>query len=874
MLSNLGVRQKLNLLLLLPLLALVCTVVPFTVERVDDARAAEVTAGAARLTRNVGGLVQEVQQERVVALAYLVLGSTDRSVLLTQQWVVDDSMTRVRADVGRSAGAEQGTDGADGSEADLVRALDRVGELGELRRLVLSRSIDPVTVYEAYQDAVQSLLDALHLTNRIGADAVGQRQLATLDALMRADQAASDIAAGLVIAAVDRDAGALLLASAAAAEQLHRDRFRQVASSQQSSLLDFVERGASGLSITAALQGGADTAGSAADVATTLSVASTYDLLRQVVKDQVTTDIANAADRRETDADLVALGVGSGAFVMLVLLIGLSVYVSRSIALPLHRLARTAATVADIASAELVRVNDADEAGSQPPRLAAVNLRDQHEIGELAAAINRVLATAALLLERQVSTQRNVAVMFANISRRTQSLVTRQLSLIDDMERNEQDALVLEKLYRLDHLTTRLRRSADSLLVVSGNRDKELVTPTQLVTVIRAAAGEIEGFQAVRLGEVCDITIGAELVADLRLLLAELLENATAFSPPGAFVEVGAEFGAECRITVVDFGIGMPPARMQEENRRILERPRLDVAPTEVLGLFVVGRLARRHGLTVRLDPTAGQGVTATVLIPSRLYSVSRQLPAPAHPAAVSTAAWPATATWQIQAGDSFPWFAGSEEAQRKEYAHPATAAASAPAVLARTAAPQPAEVNSMPPAQSRNGLNRRTPGSFASSFQTQPARPSPTGFRNAEAEAAQLTAFAQGVERATAGGRHAAPPTPPRMDRHQPAHGAPAVTPESHPTAPRSVKADRAAEPGTGRHGLSRRTPGAHLHASARTNPPVGTPRGTPATVSPTASYRDPESERNALNGFVEGLARAAQSLNEFDPHDWKKQR
>ena len=868
MLNNLGVRQRLNLLLLLPLLALVCTVVPFTVERVDDARAAEVTAGAARLTRHVSGLVQEVQQERVVALAFLVLGSTDRSMLLTQQWVVDDSMTRVRADVGSSAGAEQDTDGAGGSEADLVRALDRVGELGELRRRVLSRSIDPVTVHVAYRDAVQSLLDALHLTNRIGADAVGQRQLAALDALIRADQAASDTAAGLVIATVDRDAGALLLAAAAAAEQLHRDRFRQVASSQQASLLDFVEREASGLSITAALQNGADTAGSAADVATTLSVASTYDLLRQVVKDQVTTDIANAADRRETDADLVALGVGSGAFVMLVLLISLSVYVSRSIALPLHRLARTAATVADIASAELVRVNDADEAASQPPRLAAVNLRDQHEIGELAAAINRVLATAALLLERQVSTQRNVAVMFANISRRTQSLVTRQLSLIDDMERNEQDALVLEKLYRLDHLTTRLRRSADSLLVVSGNRDKELVAPTQLVTVIRAAAGEIEGFQAVRLGEVCDVTIGAALVADLRLLLAELLENATAFSPPGAFVEVGAELGAECRITVVDFGIGMPPARMQEENRRILERPRLDVAPTEVLGLFVVGRLARRHGLTVRLDPTPGQGVTATILIPSRLYSASRQLPAPAHPAAVSAAAWPATETWPAQAGDSFPWFAGPGEPQRKEHGHPAT---SAPAVLARAAAPQPAEVTSMPPAQSRNGLNRRTPGSFASSFQTQPARPSQTGFRNAEAEAAQLTAFTQGVERATAGGRHAAPPTPPRMDRHQPAHGAPAVTPESHPTAPRS---DRAAEPGTGRHGLSRRTPGAHLHASARTNPPVGTPRGTPATASPTASYRDPESERNALNGFVEGLARAAQSLNAFDPHDWKKQR
>jgi signal transduction histidine kinase len=296
--------------------------------------------------------------------------------------------------------------------------------------------------------------------------------------------------------------------------------------------------------------------------------------------------------------------------------------VSRSIARPLRRLTRAAVVMADVSRAELVRVSDSDSPDPAPPRLASVQVDSADEIGELAAALNRVQATAALLIERQVSTRGNVSVMFANIARRTQNLVGRQLALIDELERNERDPELLQRLYRLDHVATRLRRSADSLLVVSGTIEQELSgAPTRLADVVRSALAEIEGYQAVLLGTIPDVAVGAELVPDLRLLLAELFENATNFTPPGTPVEVTGLVEGDCYLAIVDHGVGMSTTRIEEENRRLVERERLDVTPTKVLGLFVVGRLARRHGLGVRLDPSEIRGVTVTVRIPARLLA-------------------------------------------------------------------------------------------------------------------------------------------------------------------------------------------------------------------------------------------------------------
>ena len=325
--------------------------------------------------------------------------------------------------------------------------------------------------------------------------------------------------------------------------------------------------------------------------------------------------------------------------------------------------------MAELSASELTRVADTEAHDAPAPSLAASRLTARTRSVSWRTALNRVQATASQLLERQVSARRNVSVMFANIARRTQNLVGRQLTLIDELERNEQSPELLQRLYRLDHVATRLRRSADSLLVVSGTIDQMVSGgPTLLADVIRAALTEIEAYQSIDIAEVADIAVTAGLAGDLRLLLAELLDNATNFSPPGSRVSVSATVESDCRIVIVDHGLGISQARLDEENSRLLERERLDVAPTTVLGLFVVGRLARRHGLAVRLDHSDARGITATVRIPERLLASSSAVGRGAGTLVARVRPTPTPNrrmvfdAIEVEPGEKFPWFVPPRE--------------------------------------------------------------------------------------------------------------------------------------------------------------------------------------------------------------------
>jgi hypothetical protein len=357
-----------------------------------------------------------------------------------------------------------------------------------------------------------------------------------------------------------------------------------------------------------------------------------------------------------------------------------------------------------------------------------------------------------------------------------------------------------------------------------------------LLDAIRAAMAEVEGFRGIRLGAVCDVVVSVELADDLRLLLAELLENATVASPPDAVVEVGAALGETCRVVVVDHGIGMPADRLAEENQRLRERQRLDLAPSSVLGLFVVGRLARRHGLTVDLSPTAGHGVTVTVDIPPRLYTpatVAAAIEAAPAPPAVAPLAgvgvapgypgngWPRDQQVRVvplsipAAADNprFSWFpaeAGSATTPSwnrptvPERRVPVPDTANAPQAWDRSVEPGPAR---------RGGLNRRVPGQHAAGLLAGVPAAAPA-IRDALAERAQMEGFAQAGVLAAQG------PTEPRQPER--------------PGPPQ-------------RDGLTRRTPGAHVNAAVRT--------GGPAALPP----RDPAAEREQMAGFLDGFARGA---------------
>ncbi len=320
---------------------------------------------------------------------------------------------------------------------------------------------------------------------------------------------------------------------------------------------------------------------------------------------------------------------------------------------PVLALTGAAQEVADVAGRELARVADDDAEESGSPRLRQLPVTADDEIGELAEAFNNVQTTAAALLERQVLSRRNVAEMFGNVGRRVSNLTTRQLALIDAVERGETDPALLERLYSIDHIAVRLRRNADSLMLLAGIRETVLESgPTALTNVVRAALGQIEGFQRVRLRAATEAMVEPDIIGDLTLMIAELLENAVSFSPEDSPVEVvvGSDHDS-ASIIVADHGLGMSAERLAEENSRLVRRERLDVVPTKVLGLFVVGALARRWDIDVTLSRTPGGGVTAEVLIPSALLlTTSEQVSAglsgspdvPAPPAALAAPSAPA----------------------------------------------------------------------------------------------------------------------------------------------------------------------------------------------------------------------------------------
>ena len=849
MLSRLRIRQKLSLLLMIPLTAVIVTLVPFTAERIDDARSAGATARTARAAREIGALIQNLQQERLLALGFLTTPALERSALLAQAQLAIDDVARLRNQPDTRVLMEQ--------------AGPPIDALSSVRTRVLGRSISSTDVYAAYRSANNALLDALALTDPPGADAQGFRELGALEALMRANEEASGAGAVLVAVAGDPSVSRSLLTDALIAQQLHTTRFRGLVTKAQGDLITTVEEGKAGQRLASLIRevGRVDDAGSnpaKVKVSDALTAAVSYTGLRRLAQDRIAREIATGAGDRAAAAQIAAGAVGGAAILLLAFVIGLGVTVSRSISSPLRRLTRAAGLVAELAGSELVRVADSDDPDPAPPKLAAVDVRSNDEVGELAVALNRVQATAALLLERQVVTRRNVAVMFANIARRTQNLVGRQLSLIDDLERHEHNAALLHRLYRLDHVATRLRRSADSLLVVSGTIDEGVGgVPTALADVIRSALSEIEGFSAIRLGEICEVTVSAGLVGDLRLLLAELFENAASFSPPGTPVEVLAVFEQECRIIIVDHGLGMAPARLEEENRRLVERERLDLAPTTALGLFVVGRLARRHGLVVRLGHSEGRGVTATVSVPLRLLSAGTFTPRPAPPAIgrrilaaepldleplaiesgsdgrsrlpapVDPRAWAALAP-----DEPFAWFGETAEATtvppngggRAEPIAPVAAPVNAPAAAGSSSAAGPALIgqprSSGPPGATAPGV---------------PAEPPPGPAGPPPGPAGSPPERRGGLSRRSPG-------------RHLLAFGPSAE--EETPTEPlpsRDPAAEREALDGFSA-GLKQRVPGSHMARAVRNMPE------TPLTI---AGPRDPEAERDALSSFVAGYDR-----------------
>ena len=315
-----------------------------------------------------------------------------------------------------------------------------------------------------------------------------------------------------------------------------------------------------------------------------------------------------------------------GGAVLLVLVIALlfTVIVGRSMVRPLRRLRAGALEVAGVRLPETVRRMSEADSDSVPIEVEPIDVDSFDEIGEVARAFDQVHREALRLAANEAALRGNVNAMFVNLSRRSQSLVERQIRLIDELEQGEQDSERLGNLFQMDHLATRMRRNSENLLVLAGHEStRRWNQPVSLVDVLRAAVSEIEQYERVVLNVQPGIAVRGPAVNDVVHLIAELVENATSFSSADTPVNVSGHLlsSGGVLLDITDLGVGMGSEEMAHANWRLDNPPVVDVAVSRRMGLFVVARLAARHGIRVRLRPATGAGLTALVWLPDEVVA-------------------------------------------------------------------------------------------------------------------------------------------------------------------------------------------------------------------------------------------------------------
>lgn len=336
------------------------------------------------------------------------------------------------------------------------------------------------------------------------------------------------------------------------------------------------------------------------------------------VREALTTQTAASQSAATSQAAL------NTVLVILALLIGalVVILIARALLRSLRILRMTALDVARRRLPEAIhRVRSGDVRGVP---VEPVPITTTEEIGEVARAFDAVHREAIRLATEQAELQSSVNRMFINLSRRSKSLVDKQLQLIEDLEREEQNPAQLGTLFRLDHLATRMRRNSDNLLVLAGSELPSWSSqPLPVVDTMRAAISEIESYQRIVVVQVPQAVLAGRAANDMQHLLAELLDNATSFSPPDSQVIMSAGFGPEGQlvVSVADQGVGMPEDDLIRANAQLSRIKPAEADTGRRMGLQVVGRLAARHDVTVELVADH-IGLTAVVTIPPQLVSV------------------------------------------------------------------------------------------------------------------------------------------------------------------------------------------------------------------------------------------------------------
>ena len=491
------------------------------------------------------------------------------------------------------------------------------------------------------------------------------------------------------------------------------------------------------------------------------------------------------------------------------LIVVISTLIARSIIRPVRQLTAAAERAEAALPAAVAALHDAP-AGTAPTPLPPVEVDAGSEFASLAGALTQMQTTAVNLAAEQAQTRHNVSAMLANLARRNQSLLNRTLSFISQLEEHERDPEALENLFKLDHLATRMRRNAESLLVLAGSdTPRTWPRPIEVTEIVRAALSEIEAYDRVELNQVDTVWVRGTVVSDLTHLLAELLDNATRFSPPTTTVTVvGRLTDKGYIVSVTDQGMGMSSDDLARANAELQSISRPEERSTMVLGLAVVGRLAARSGIQVRLSESPFEGVTAQIRVPLELLQTPTAEPSHA-PAAMAPTAPPVRPASATPSPPAFPYA-------------PAPDTSSAPA-----ASPAP------PTPPTPSGLPTRTPAAAPLAAPVGVAAPAPT----------------------------AVPPPPPTPVPAPAAPVAPAAAPAPM-AAPAPVTASAPPPPPpvpTTPGGLVQRVRGANLFESG--------PSGD--LPPPPPVDRSPEAIRDALSSFQYGSQRRPTTPPRRDQED-----
>jgi len=633
MLREAPIRAKLIAIFILPALG---TVILASLRIAGDLRDGS-GAGRGRLAVSLAvdatTLAHELGGERDLSAVWQSRARPEPS----DRVAVTSARQRVDRAIGafRVSAARLDADGRDQRLRGLLQtALSGVGRLPERRGGIDHGRPAPATIRQAisaYTASIGALLEVAARTPGLVADGPAAGELSALVALAQAEEAAS-FQRGL--GAVVTRSGAFqgrdeqLLAAAMGARQHELAHFRAIATPAQQ---DRYQRAIGAPRVEHA------------DELEALLLGAGRDPIRLVSPD----DWLSAATERVDALRTVASGLGSeavtanraaiasasrrqlgNAAVLLVAVlasIALASYLARSMVRPLLLLAQAAMDVAERTLPSVVDRLHHGEPVDLDAETRPIGVGAAGEIGRVAAAFTAVQRVAVSVAIDQAALRQSVSEMFVNMARRSQSLVDRQLALIDELERHEADAVRLDQFFKLDHLATRMRRNAESLIVLSGSEPGHRWTaPVPLGPLLRAAVSEIEDYPRVRVLPVGAVAVAGHAGVDVAHLLAELIENAAAFSPPHTAVLVAGELvPSGYLVEIEDRGIGMSDAELLAANERLSNPPLADFTVARMLGFYVVGRLAQRHGMKVQLRHSPYGGVTALVLLPMALLSRS-----------------------------------------------------------------------------------------------------------------------------------------------------------------------------------------------------------------------------------------------------------